>query len=208
MLNSYPQALLGLDLVGVFAFALSGGLVGVRKGLDIFGLLVLACVTALGGGVMRDVVLDVPPVGLTDWRLVLAAVLAGLVAFGYAHVVQRLSKLVLTFDAVGLATFAIAGTVKALSLDAPALEAVLVGLMTAVGGGMIRDVLAGVVPEVLRTQLYAVPALAGSALLVVLTSLEVTGPLPSVACAAFVFTVRMAALRWRWSAPRPPRSIP
>ena len=65
MLNSYPQALLGLDLVGVFAFALSGGLVGVRKGLDIFGVLVLACVTALGGGVMRDVVLDVPPVGLT-----------------------------------------------------------------------------------------------------------------------------------------------
>ena len=74
--------------------------------------------------------------------------------------------------------------------------------------GTVLVLLAGVVPEVLRTQLYAVPALAGSALLVVLTSLEVTGPLPSVACAAFVFTVRMAALRWRWSAPRPPRSIP
>ncbi|WP_392469123.1 trimeric intracellular cation channel family protein [Arsenicicoccus cauae] len=157
---------------------------------------------------LRDVVLDVRPVGLTDWRLVLAAVIAGLVAFGYAHVVQRLSKLVLTFDALGLATFAIAGTVKALSLDAPALESVLIGLMTAVGGGMVRDVLAGVVPEVLRTQLYAVPALAGSALLVALTSLDVTGPVPSIVCAGFVFAVRMAALRWHWSAPRSPRSLP
>lgn len=206
MPTSYTQALHGLDLVGVFAFALSGGLVAVRKGLDVFGVLVLAGVTALGGGVVRDVVLQVRPVGLSDGQLLLTAALAGFVAFGYAHVVQRLSRVVLTVDAVGLATFMTAGTIKALAEHAPPLEAVLVGLITAVGGGMMRDVLAGVVPEVLRTGLYALPALAGGALLVLAQALDVDGPWPVALCATFIFVVRMASLRWRWSAPRPPRS--
>ncbi|WP_407568305.1 TRIC cation channel family protein [Arsenicicoccus dermatophilus] len=205
MLASHPAVLLGLDLLGVFAFALSGGLVAVRKGLDVFGVQVLACVTALGGGVARDVVLDVRPVGLSDWRLVLTAVLAGFVAFGYAHGVQRFAKVVLTMDALGLATFMTAGTLKALELGAPALEAVLVGLMTAVGGGMMRDVLAGVVPEVLRTQLYAIPALAGGAMLAAAHTAGVHSVAVTLGCAAFVFGVRMAALRWRWQAPHPPR---
>ncbi|AKT52014.1 trimeric intracellular cation channel family protein [Arsenicicoccus sp. oral taxon 190] len=208
MRTTYTQALLGLDIVGVLAFALSGGLVGVRKGLDLFGVLVLACVTALGGGIVRDVILDVTPANLTDWRLVLAAVLAGSVAFGYAHLVQRFSRVLLTMDAVGLATFMLAGTLKALGRGAPALEAVLVGLVTAVGGGILRDVLAGVVPEVLRTGLYALPALAGGALLAGAYALELDGPWTIVGCAAFIFVVRMAALRWRWSAPTSPRKLP
>src|SRR6476619_7475969 len=167
MLTLDPNLQLALDLVGVFGFALTGGLVAVKKGLDLFGVLVLAAAAALGGGIMRDVLIgDTPPVGISDWRLVGAAVVAGLVTFLFHPGVERISRLVRVLDAAGLATFAIGGSLKALGAGTDPLAAILVGGITAVGGGIVRDVLAGQVPEVLRREMYALPALFGSTLLV------------------------------------------
>src|SRR6476620_5321570 len=163
MLTLDPNLQLALDLVGVFVFALTGGLVAVKKGLDLFGVLVLAAAAALGGGIMRDVLIgDTPPVGISDWRLVGAAVVAGLVTFLFHPGVERISRLVRVLDAAGLATFAIGGSLKALGAGTDPLAAILVGGITAVGGGIVRDVLAGQVPEVLRRELSALPALFGS----------------------------------------------
>ncbi len=124
-----------LDLLGVFAFGLSGGLVAVRKRLDLFGVLVLAGATALGGGVLRDLLIGaIPPVGISDWRLIAAALTAGLVTFVYHPGVERLSRLVKVLDAVGLAVFAVGGALIALAMPGiPPLAAIIVGTLTAVG---------------------------------------------------------------------------
>ena len=158
-----------LDLIGVFAFALSGGLVAVRKRLDLFGVLVLAGATGLGGGVLRDLLIGfIPPIGISDWRLVATALAAGVVTFVYHPGVERLARLVKVLDAVGLALFAVGGALLALARPGiPPLAAIIVGTITAVGGGALRDVLVGQVPEVLRRELYALPALLGSAIVVV-----------------------------------------
>ncbi|MEP6630521.1 MAG: TRIC cation channel family protein [Lapillicoccus sp.] len=194
-----------LDLLGVFVFGLSGGLVAVRQRLDLFGVLVLACATALGGGVVRDVLIGaVPPAGISDWRLVSTAAAAGLVTFVYQPGVVRLSRLVKVLDAVGLAVFAVGGALKALATPGiPPLAAVIVGLVTAVGGGVIRDVLAGQVPEVLRRELYALPALLGAAAVVVADAHGVLTPLVVWAAAALVFGIRIVAVVLHLNAPQP-----
>jgi uncharacterized membrane protein YeiH len=154
MLTFDANLQLALDLVGVFVFALTGGLVAVKKRLDLFGVLVLAATAALGGGVMRDLLIgETPPVGISDWRLVGAAALAGLVTFVFHPGVARISKVVRVLDAAGLATFAVGGSLKALGAGVDPLAAVLIGGITAIGGGMVRDVLAGQVPEVLRREM-------------------------------------------------------
>jgi uncharacterized membrane protein YeiH len=207
MLIQDAQLQLILDLVGVFVFALSGGLVAVKKRLDLFGVLVLAGAAALGGGVFRDVLIGaVPPVGLSDWRLVAAACIAGVVTFMFHPGVERISRLVRVLDAAGLAVFAVAGALKALGVGAGPMTAVLVGGITAVGGGILRDVLAGQVPEVLRRELYAVPALLGAAIVVVaehfghLTASVVWGAV------LIVFVVRMMAVLLDLNAPKPLRT--
>lgn len=198
---------LALDLVGVFVFALTGGLVGVRKRLDLFGVLVLAGAAALGGGVLRDVLIgDTPPVGISDWRLLSAALLAGLVTFFFHPGVARISTVVRVLDAAGLATFAIGGSLKALGAGVDPLAAVVVGGITAVGGGMLRDVLAGQVPEVLRREMYALPALLGSALLVAAHHWDLVSTYVTWACVALVFAVRMVAVILDVHAPKPLRT--
>lgn len=148
MLTLDTDLQLALDLVGVFVFALTGGLVAVKKRLDLFGVLVLAASAALGGGVLRDLLIgDTPPVGISDWRLLGTAVLAGLVTFVFHPGVERISKVVRVLDAAGLATFAIGGSLKALGAGVSPLAAVVIGCITAIGGGMVRDVLAGQVPR-------------------------------------------------------------
>ena len=175
-LDSHLQ--LALDLVGVFVFALSGGLVAVKKRLDLFGVLVLAGAAALGGGMVRDVLIgDIPPVGISDWRLIAAACVAGLVTFVFHPGVERISRFVRVLDAAGLAVFAVGGVAQGARRGHGPLTAVLVGGITAVGGGIVRDVLAGQVPEVLRRELYAVPALLGVALVVVGPALRRASPL-------------------------------
>jgi uncharacterized membrane protein YeiH len=207
MLTLDTHLQLVLDLVGVFAFALSGGLVAVKKRLDLFGVLVLASAAALGGGIMRDVLIGrIPPTGISDWRLLTGALVAGLVTFAYHPGVERISRFVRVLDAVGLAVFAVGGSLTALGAGANAVPAVIVGGITAVGGGMVRDVLAGQVPEVLRREMYALPALLGSTLVVTAHHFDVISPLVVWGCVLLVFGLRMAAVVLHVNAPKPLRT--
>lgn len=204
---SFHAAQLALDLVGVFVFALSGGLVAVKKGFDLFGVLVLAAAAALGGGILRDVLIgDVPPVGISDWRLLTAAALGGLVTFLYHPGVERISRLVRALDAMGLAAFAVAGSLKAVSFDVTPVASVLVGVTTAVGGGVIRDLLAGQVPEVLRRELYAVPAAIGAVIVVVAGELGALSDWVLWGAVMVVFGLRIVAVRLDLNAPKPLRT--
>ncbi len=199
--------LVALDLVGIGVFAISGGLVAVRKELDIFGVLVLALTTGLGGGFIRDVLIGaVPPAALADWRYLLVPIAAGLVTFWFHPTLGRLERLVNVFDAAGLAVFCVTGALKALSFGLGPVPAALLGMVTGIGGGMMRDVLAGRVPVVLRGELYATPALAGAAIAVVghrlgLPTVVVAGPAAGV-CLSW----RLLAMRRGWTAPRPSTS--
>lgn len=219
MLTDTTALQLVLDVVGVFVFALSGAVVAVRRGLDLFGVLVLAWVAGVGGGIIRDLFLGLtPPVAVSEPRLVAAAVVAGLLVFllhgrwqELAHRVpdvrwHRVPYAVRLLDAAGLAVFAVSGALVALDQDAGALAAVLIGGITAIGGGLLRDLLAGRVPEVLQRELYAVPALAGSALVVLLHQVGALTTLTAWAAVAFVFVTRVLAVVLDLNAPRPLRS--
>jgi uncharacterized membrane protein YeiH len=153
-----------LELAGIFVFALSGGLVAVRKHLDIFGVLVLAGTTGLGGGFLRDVLIDAtPPAALEDWRYLIVPVAAGLTTFVFHPALGRMERLVNVFDAAGLGLFCVTGALKAVQYGLGPVPAALMGMVTGIGGGMARDLLAGRVPVVFSSELYATPALAGAA---------------------------------------------
>lgn len=202
-----PNIKLALDVVGVFAFALSGGLIAAKKRLDLFGVLALAAAAALGGGVMRDLLIGhIPPVGISDWRLLTSAVVAGLITFVYHPGVERVSRLVRILDAAGLAVFAVGGSLTALSAGMDGLTSVIVGGIAAVGGGIVRDVLAGQVPEVLRREMYALPALLGSTLIVVAHHYDVVNTVTIWGSVAVVFALRMAAVVLDVHAPKPLRT--
>lgn len=205
---SEPSAtLVVLDLVGIFAFAISGGLVAVRKELDVVGVLVLAVITGLGGGFLRDVLIDaVPPAALTDWRYLAVPVLAGLVTFVYHPVLARRETTVNAFDAFGLAVFCVAGAFKALDYGLGPVPAALMGLVTSIGGGVVRDLLAGRVPVVFRGELYAIPALAGASMAVLGIRLDLPGTLVAVVAAGVCMSWRLLAMWRRWQAPVPPGS--
>src|SRR5690349_16805327 len=201
MLTLDTHLQLALDLVGVFAFALSGGLVAVKKRLVLVGA------AALGGGVLRDLLIGhTPPVGISDWRLLTSALVAGLVTFLYHPGVERISRFVRVLDAAGLAVFAIGGSLKALGAGMDPLTSVFVGGITAVGGGIIRDVLAGQVPEVLRREMYALPALLGSILIVTAHHYDLVNSFTIWGCVALVFAMRMVAVVLDVHAPKPLRT--
>ena len=189
-----------LDLVGTFAFALSGALVAARKRMDIFGVIVLALAAGLGGGIVRDVLIGAtPPRAITHWSYLTTAVAAGLVGFAAPAVVARARRTVLIVDAAGLGAFAVAGTAKALEHGVPEVGAVVIGVITAVGGGVARDLLAGDVPVILYSEIYATPALLAS-LVVAFWSRT---PAVEIAAAVLATAVRLAALRFHWTAPKP-----
>lgn len=198
--------LLVLDLAGTFAFALNGALTALKAArLDLVGVLTLAMITALGGGIIRDVVLGAtPPATFADWRYLLVAAVGGLLAFLLGHRLDRLAGPITFLDAVGLSLFAVTGTSKALDLGLGATQAVILGAVTAVGGGTLRDVMLAQVPTVLRSGLYAVPALAAAALTAAAVAADVYGPAAACAAAAVCFAVRMAGVRWDLHAPMPP----
>lgn len=197
--------LLTLDLVGIFVFATAGGLVAVRNQLDIFGVVVLAMATGLGGGVIRDVVIGaVPPPGVADWRYLLVPVVAGLVTFWWHPAVGRFERLVNVFDAFGMGLFCVAGALKAHEYGLGPVPSAVLGMVTAVGGGIIRDLLAGRVPVVLRYgELYAIPALAGAALVATGAELGLDHAVVAVPGAAVATGWRLLALQRGWTAPVP-----
>jgi uncharacterized membrane protein YeiH len=196
--------LTALDLVGIFVFALSGGLVAVRKRLDIFGVLVLAGITGLGGGFLRDLLIGaVPPATLADWRYLTVPVAAGLVTFWFHPTLGRMERLVTVFDAAGLGLFCVTGALKALAYGLGPVPAALMGMLTGIGGGVLRDLLAGRVPVVLRGELYATPALVGAVVAVVGVELGVEEAVVAAPAAAVCIGWRLLAVRRGWNAPRP-----
>lgn len=202
--TEYATTLVVLDLVGIFVFAVTGALVAVRKQLDLFAALVLGGVTGLGGGFIRDVLIGAtPPAALADWRYLIVPVTAGLVTFVFHPTVGRLERVVTLFDAFGLALFCVTGALKAVDYGVGPVPAALMGMVTGIGGGMLRDVLAGRVPVVFEGALYATPALAGAAVAVVLDraglSLELVAAAGFVTCLGF----RLIALVRGWQAPMP-----
>jgi uncharacterized membrane protein YeiH len=196
------DSLLVADLIGVAVFAASGASAAIAKRLDLFGVAFVGFVAALGGGILRDLVIDaVPPLAFADWRYAVTAVLTSLVVFRLHPHLSRLRRTVLVLDAAGLGLFTVTGTLKALDAGVPAVGACLIGMLTAIGGGLARDLLTGEIPVVLQRDIYAVVSLGGAVTVTVLVWVGAAGPLP-LAAAAFVMTaVRLIALRRRWSAP-------
>jgi uncharacterized membrane protein YeiH len=206
------NAALILDLFGVFFFAVSGSLLAARKGFDFIGSLLLASLASLGGGVARDVIISVDPVAFTNPLYLVPPVLATvLVHFLYARF-ERVTSLLMLFDAGGLALFCIVGALKAVNNGWNPVAAVLLGVTTAVGGGLLRDVVANEVPQLFNPgDIYALPAFLGAALTVVLEKFELFNVLTGVAVAGLVFLLRVLAWRAGWHAPlatRSPRPIP
>lgn len=194
--------LVAFDLGGTFVFALSGGMAGVKHRLDLFGVLVLAFAAGNSGGIARDVMIGaLPPAAIHDWRYIAVSMLAGLITFYWYRVINRLSSPVLVFDAAGLALFAVAGAGKALAFHAGPVAATLLGMLTGVGGGMVRDVLVNEIPTILRTELYAVAALVGSAVVVGGRMLHVPSAAAAVAGALLCFALRFVAMRRGWQLP-------
>jgi uncharacterized membrane protein YeiH len=194
-----------LDLIGIFVFAISGALLAVRKNFDVFGMAVLAEVTALGGGLFRDLVIGaVPPAAFTDLGYFLTPLLATLLVFFLHPQVERIQVAVNVFDAAGLGLFCVAGTIKAYEYGLGLTASAGLGLTTAVGGGVLRDVLANEVPSLLRwdRDLYAVPAIVGSALAALCIRYDVLNPLTSGAAVITAFVLRLLAMRYHWRAPR------
>jgi len=162
--NVINNLLAAFDLAGTFVFALSGATAAVRHRLDAFGILVLCFAAGNSGGIARDVMIGaLPPAAINEWRYVAVSILAGLIVFFAYPLINRLSSPVLLFDAAGLGLFCVAGADKALAFHAGPVAATLLGMVTGIGGGMVRDVLVMEVPSVLRTELYAVAALLGAA---------------------------------------------
>ena len=191
-----------LDLSGTFVFALSGALTGVRHRFDLFGVLVLSFVAANFGGILRDLLIGaVPPPGIGDWRYIAVPVLAGLATFRWASLVERMHGSVQIFDAAGLALFAVSGTLKALDAGLGPVTSVLCGMLTGIGGGMVRDVLAAEVPSVLRGDVYAVAALAGGTVVAVGRTMQLPPAAVSIAGALLCFGLRFAAIRRNWQLP-------
>ncbi|HEV8000617.1 MAG TPA: trimeric intracellular cation channel family protein [Planctomycetaceae bacterium] len=191
-----------LDFGGTFVFAISGATAGVRRRLDLFGVLVLSFVAANSGGITRDLLIGAtPPVAIEDWRYAAVSLLAGaLVFYGYDFV-GRLQNPVLIFDAAGLALFAVAGADKALTYGLQPAPAAFLGMLTGIGGGMARDVLLAEVPIVLRAELYAVAGLAGATVVVLGDRLHVPFVLSAVAGALLCFGLRVMAVRRGWHLP-------
>lgn len=191
-----------LDLAGIFVFALSGALMGVRKRLDVVGIAVLAEMTALGGGVLRDLVLNLRPAAFESIGYVVVPIAATVIVFFWHPHVQRLMPFILVLDAAGLGLFCAVGTDKALAFGLTPLHATLLGVTTAVGGGVLRDLLAGEIPTLLYDrQLYALPAALGSAAMAALYAADLHGWPAILTAAVIAFGLRILAMRYGWRAP-------
>jgi uncharacterized membrane protein YeiH len=194
--------LLSLDLAGTAVFAISGAAVGVKHRLDVFGVCVLAFVAGNAGGVLRDVLIGtVPPLAFSKWQYVTVSLLAGVVTFVWHPRLERLHTPILIFDAAGLGLFSVSGTQKALALGLNPFIAALLGMLTGIGGGMLRDVLVGEIPTVLRKDFYALAALAGASVVIAGPLLHLPPAVATIGGATLCFAVRLVAIWRRWDLP-------
>lgn len=193
---------LTLDLAGTAVFAISGAAVGVKYRLDVFGVCVLAFVAGNVGGVLRDVLLGAtPPAALSGWQHVTVSLIAALVTLCWHPRFERLRTPILLFDAAGLGLFAVSGTAKALAFGLDPLVAAILGMLSGIGGGMLRDLLVNEIPTVLHADLYAVAALAGAAVVVAGHLLHLPPTVPTIGGAVLCFGIRLASIRRGWSLP-------
>lgn len=198
-------AFAAVDLGGTFAFAVSGALLAVRKDYDIVGIVVLACATAFGGGVIRDLILaDRPPDAFTHERYIVVSLLAAAIIFFWRPPRPVIRGPLNVADAVGLGLFCVTGTVKAYEAGLGPVPAGLLGVVTAAGGGILRDLLAGQAPAALRydEELYVLPALVGATLTVTLLRFGVYTSLAGALSAVCAVVLRLLALHYHWRAPR------
>jgi uncharacterized membrane protein YeiH len=191
-----------LDLAGTLVFALSGAMAGVKRKLDVFGVLVLSFVAANAGGITRDILMGaVPPGAINDWRYLGMSLVAGIITFYFPSAIMQRWNPVLLFDAAGLALFAVSGAHKALVYGLNPIMATLLGMLTGIGGGMARDVLLAEIPTVLRADLYAVAAFVGAAVVVIANMLELPSGAAALVGAALCFGLRVLAMRNGWQLP-------
>ncbi len=191
-----------LDLCGTFAFALSGAMAGVRRRLDLFGVLVLSFAAATFGGIARDLLIGAtPPAALQDWRYLAVSLTAGAIVFFWSSLIEKLRNPVRMLDAMGLALFAVAGTEKALAFGLSPAMAALLGMLTGIGGGVARDVLLAEIPAVLRSDLYAVAALLGAGIVAGGSLLNLPVLVTALAGGLACFSLRVAAIRRGWRLP-------
>lgn len=205
MIHDLSILVQALDIVGTFVFGLSGGILAVRRNLDVFGVLVLASAAALAGGVARDLLIGaVPPAAVQDGHLVLVALGAGLTAFFLHGTIERLDRPVMVLDAIGLGLFAVAGCAKALAFGIHPVTAALLGVLTAVGGGVVRDLLVTEVPRVLREEIYALAALVGAGIVAIGAVAGLPQGAVAVVGAVCATTLRIVSVLRGWRAPRAP----
>lgn len=200
-----PSVQHALDLAGIFVFAISGALLAVRKNFDVFGIAVLAEVTALGGGLFRDLVIGaVPPAAFTDLGYFLTPLVAAALVFFLHPQVERIQTGVNVFDAAGLGLFGVTGTTKAYEYGLGLTASAALGLATAVGGGVLRDMIANEVPSLVRwdRDLYAVPAMVGACMAALFIQYDMLNVLTSAIAVVTTFAIRLLALRFHWRAPR------
>ena len=192
-----------LDLAGTFAFAISGAVAAKQRGLDLFGICAIAFTVACGGGIIRDLCIGaIPPAGLANWHYLAAAILAAGMTIGLYPFVQRVNHPVLFFDALGLSLFAVTGAQKALAYGHNGEVAVLLGITTAVGGGVLRDILLNRVPVILAKEIYASAALVGALIVVLGNYLQwIPGDWTSIVALITCFALRLLALRYHWNLP-------
>jgi uncharacterized membrane protein YeiH len=193
---------LALDLLGTFFFAISGSLLAAKRGFDIVASLLLGSLTGLGGGVVRDLIIGRPPAAFDEPVHLIPPVLATIVVFFMSGHVQRFWTTILVFDAVGLAVFCTTGAVTALDHGMNPIASLLLGVTTAVGGGLMRDVVANHDPQLFNPRdLYAVPAFAGSALVVLIWQLGGDGDIALYSVTAAVLAFRLLSLKFAWRVP-------
>ena len=192
-----------LELAGCFAFAISGAVAARERGMDLFGIAALAFTVACGGGIIRDLCIGaIPPAGLRNWQFLVVALSAAGLTVGLYPVVQRLKRPVLLFDSVGLSLFAVTGAQKALAYGHNGEVAILLGITTAVGGGVLRDVLLNRVPVILEKEIYASAALLAAVIVVLGDYFNwPSGDVISVIALVTCFTLRILALRFHWNLP-------
>jgi uncharacterized membrane protein YeiH len=192
-----------LDLAGTFVFAISGAVAAKQRGLDLFGICAVAFIVACGGGIVRDLCIGaIPPAGLTNWKYLAAAILATGMTIALYSIVKRFNQPVLLFDALGLSLFAVTGAQKSLSYGHNAEVAVLLGITTAVGGGVLRDILVNRVPVILEKEIYASAALIGALIVVLGNYLNLlSSDWVSLIALIVCFGLRLLALHYHWNLP-------